>query len=146
MEDTKLTITQLKNYLGTGLKVLRPDGRTVLTLSGIEESNTLCFDDNEGWKYGDVSKNRPICYRLSDLDKFIPELGFVPADQFSILFGGGAPPHARKVWKEIFVDSIIYSPIGTIDFEIVQLLFQWHFWPFGEEYFEQGLIIDKLKQ
>jgi hypothetical protein len=42
-----------------------------------------------------------------------------------------------RIWK---------TDIANEPYWILQKLFQWHFWPFGEEYFEQRLVIDKLKQ
>ena len=167
--NLKITIDQLKNYLGTGLKMLRPDGRTIFPLLGIEEPNTLIFDENGEWKYGDLSKNRPICYRLSDLDKFIPELGFVPLkrlvsddpkidDKIEITY---LKKRIEKLSSFQVFAWIDFEEVGSskehlisfyphvnqkmTPFGFMNELFTWHFWPFGEEYFEQGLVIDKLK-
>ncbi len=138
MAELKITIDQLKNYLGTGVKAL-----TIFEGHKLEremtQNNMINFINMD-------TEAKLMFYRLSDLDKFIPELGFVPKDEFYILYGGGVSEIGKSLWKEIFTDNIRWSPIETISFGVVQKLFQWHFWPFGEEYFNQGLVIDKLKQ
>lgn len=137
MSNKKLTIEQLKNYLGTGLEIMRPDGRTKLILKTVID-NLMVFE-GDGWKYGDLIKNKLICYRLSDLDKFIPELGFVP---FQELFKNHENMTRGRIKKA--KEEILHIPY--LSYERLQKLFQWHFWPFGDEYFEQGLVIDKLNQ
>jgi hypothetical protein len=134
--NLKITIDQLKNYLGTGLKfeayyLGKPfEGE-------MDYHNFPNFIDNS-------ITSKLKFYRLSDLDKFIPELGFVPIEWFenheSIDFTDG------NIWvSSMFKDGSNKMP-ELIPFGVYQKLFQWHFWPFGEEYFEQGLVIDKLKQ
>ena len=137
--NLKITIDHLKNYLGTGFKMKLEnfplgDHERILELDCGHDFN-LYLQNN--WV-------KPICYRLSDLDKFIPELGFVPIEWFenheSIDFANG------NIWVlRMFKDGSNKIP-ELIPFGVYQKLFQWHFWPFGEEYFEQGLVIDKLKQ
>jgi hypothetical protein len=88
---------------------------------------------------------RPICHRLSDLDKFIPELGFVPIEEIRNL----DMVHCDYIYKER--DDLVRRYgfdywIDRVPNRIIQKLFTWHFWLFGEEYFEKGLVIDKLKQ
>lgn len=166
MSNLKITIDQLKNYLGTGLKM-----KTYFkTISGITVSNPLFSFDSvrvkeksrvDIWTYdmnflnqfGFVGKGfginevRPLCYRLSDLDKFIPELGFIPLDQLNKDFG------YEQVRLVVYANSGLGWSIDSsysntaIDwndmYPIIQKLFQWHFWPFGDEYFEQGLVVEK---
>lgn len=155
MNDLKITIDQLKNYLNTGLKMGMKDhkidyvGREIDTMIGLhqwDKSGQLWCVLTEGGSKPAPSQVQPICYRLSDLDKFIPELGFCPKDEFFIRYGGGVIEAGKSLWKETFTDNVRWSPVDTISFGVVQLLFQWHFWPFGEEYFEKGLVIDKLKE
>jgi hypothetical protein len=81
-------------------------------------------------------------YRLQDLDRFIPELGFVPAD---ILF-------PKEEYKSAFDRKVAIEALNLasaincscVYFAIMQKLFAWHFWPFDQTYFTEGLIIDKL--
>lgn len=166
MSDLKLTVDQLKNYLGTGLKC-KVKHKTIgsmevknpmFTLDSINASFTRAqfwtfdsiFCDQFGFTGKGFQKNEfnPICYRLSDLDKFIPELGFVPLDEIN-----NYAPLGKYFGFAIEKDSLGQIGYRTpeswlnplIHIEFLNKLFQWHFWPFGDEYFEEGLIIDKLK-
>lgn len=154
MTDLKITIDQLKNYLGTGLEFYaigeyKDDSKTLI------EFEIHGFSGKGEWVEGfgrlqtitdhyPLSIIKPICYRLSDLSKFIPEMGFVPIEEIRELNLG----HTDWISKErdymIKKYGIDYW-VGHIPFAIMQKLFEWHFWPFGEEYFEQGSVIDKLK-
>jgi hypothetical protein len=140
MAELKLTLNQLKNYLGTGLEVLRPDNRTKLKLIGIEGDQTLIFDETRPITFGDINKSRPLCYRLSDLDKFIPELGFVPIEWFEETY------YTLSLHKDVerLIEWEGHNWLNQMSFLLVTHLFEWHFWPFGDEYFESGLIIDKM--
>ena len=124
MTELKITIDQLKNYLGTGLKIM--DG-----WGDVRNFKYTHLDDDGN--HGEIFGVKPICYRLSDLDKFIPELGVVPIEEF-------LGDDVDLVLNAVQVNDLSYLP-----FNLISLLFQWHFWPFGDEYFEQGLVIDKLK-
>jgi len=131
--DLKITIHQLKNYLGTGLMVfIDQDSVDQERLTGIFDEAEEVQTNVELAPFEDV---RPICYRLSDLDKFIPELGFVPLNELT--------PYANT--RFTFVRDI-GEDLRDWTFQDMQKLFQWHFWPFGDQYFEAGLVIDKLKQ
>lgn len=142
--EMKLTIDQLKNYLGTGLKFETSKG-DLCSVIGVEKYKK---DDYEVvYFYNHSAQSRgfygiehipPHCYRLSDLDKFIPELGFVPIDELEDLHKINSMWYG---WSE-FMRS---GNLKMIDFPMASQLFQWHFWPFGDEYFEAGLVIDKLK-
>jgi len=68
------------NYsLGTGLKILRPDKKTIKELSGIH-GTSLLFTENRTTTYGSMSRSFPILRPLSDLTKSIEHDGevFVP--------------------------------------------------------------------
>lgn len=175
MNKPKLTIDQLKNYLGTGLK-LDTEGE-IQSLYGLYQSKSIIRAETE-FSYMALNEIKPICYRLSDLDKFIPELGFVPIEELlkiatEMIWGDRIEPIGDCeilkendstgiiAWndtervsftldKEIsWFDFSLYvdgSEMKLDKFHLFQKLFQWHFWPFGEEYFEQGLVIDKLNQ
>lgn len=139
MTELKITIDQLKNYLGTGLKVYIDEfGEEEEGLVGIVGDEIQTNIDA-----AEIDLVRPICHRLSDLDKFIPELGFVPLQEIWKLELG------HKDWiskeREYLIEKRgLNYWFNHIPYGIIQKLFQWHFWPFGEEYFEAGLVIDKL--
>jgi hypothetical protein len=143
MDNLKITIDHLKNYLGTGLNVyideFGTEDEVLYSINGESEEVETNIDAAE------ICLVRPICYRLSDLDKFIPELGFVPIEEIRNLEMG----HCDYISKER--DELVRRYgfdywIDRVPNGIIQKLFTWHFWPFGEEYFEQGLVIDKMKQ
>lgn len=158
MTELKITIDQLKNYLGTGLKMGMKDhkidyvGREIDTMIGLhqwDKSGQLWCIFTEGGSKPAPSQVQPICYRLSDLDKFIPELEFVPIDELNKDFGYDQVrlvkySNSGVGWN---IDSCFSNTaISWIDmYPVIQKLFQWNFWPFGEEYFNEGLVVDKLK-
>lgn len=173
----QLTVEQLKNYLGTGLQ-LDVEGE-IRSFYGLYQSNSITRVETEN-SYMELSENKPICYRLSDLDKFIPKLGFVPLIELARIDSGlkdvdfgiddegncigrlnsgvvvvfeitDEVPFVKEIHNNIFGqisgdewDDMYMASINPS--QIREKLFQWHFWPFGEEYFEDGLVIDKLKQ
>jgi len=130
VSELKITVDQLKNYLGTGLRIV-----------GTANKNGFKVDIILGPNHLDVENNKltysllPVVYRLSDLDKEIEINGekFIP-----------------KEWLENQCITL-FHPITTSNFIsrpywVAQKLFEWHFWPFGEEYFERALVIDKRKE
>lgn len=178
MSELKLTIDQLKNYLGTGLKCHAPsidadyrrDANVPVEFEMIGIVPDYLNIDCEALQIDvAIEEIKTICYRLSDLDKHIPELGFVPLkrlvndkpeidDTIEIEF------KERKIksissfevtdWidyesgesrREHIITFYPYGNQGMTPFDFMTKLFQWHFWPFGDEYFEAGLVIDKLK-
>lgn len=191
MDNLKITIDQLKNYLGTGLKFNADDYysdeyETVLEVIELIGLNSFGFiegrlpDFETVTEDFELAKIKPHFYRLSDLDKFIPELGFVPLielakmdstcknvdfeiNEFGICIGrlnAGVTvvfdiideiPFIKEIHNNIFDqvsgnDFDDMSLSSVLPSEIRDKLFQWNFWPFGNEYFDQGLVIDKLKQ
>lgn len=156
--DLKITIDQLKNYLGTGLKckvkhrtIAKIDVRNPLfTLDSMRTASSaavwtydMTFLDQFGFvgKGFQLNEFKPVCYRLSDLDKHIPELGFVPIEMIRMQTDSN---HFKYI--ERFIHDSEDGSFSLIPFWVATQLFQWHFWPFGDEYFEAGLVIDKLKQ
>lgn len=166
MSDLKITVNHLKNYLGTGLKLYVDQFS-----EGQEELMGIINDEVQtNVDSADIDLVRPIMYRLTDLDKFIPELGFVPLkrlvndkpDQDSNIeiefkkYGSKVLSHfnvygwidydTEESRKEHLISVYPYGDQGMIPFSLMKQLFSWHFWPFGEQYFHEGLVIDKLKQ
>lgn len=142
MTELKITIDQLKNYLGTGLKINPihvPIQHQYYTRHELDLS--VMYNCR-------LDQIKPICYRLSDLDKFIPELGFVPLKELFPQWKWDEETESEQwfVDEDLKMKSAAYQLLKgpTLTFDRVQKLFQWHFWPFGEEYFEQGLVIDKM--
>ena len=195
MTDIKITIDQLKNYLGTGLRceyihntIKRVELVTkTFELSGIQFGNDLylyftndsSFCDQFGCigKYFHPYEFKPICYRLSDLGKEIEVNGesFVPHEKIlqEIISWDGSRKDGdgyfgwdcstggddyQDYWAAINDNFQIEFYTGHPDeggymigqealhWSYVQKLFEWHFWPFGEEYFNKGLVIDKMKR
>ena len=162
MSDLKITIEHLKNYLGTGLKVYIDEFG-----EGLEELNGIIGDEvNTNVDAAEIVLVRPVCYRMSDLDKFIPELGFVPIEE---LLKENYKEYdwfqkSGKRYSEITTVQVpnyikaFATNMATLEIEIwknenknfpfwiTQRLFSWYFWPFGERYFDEGLVIDKIKQ
>lgn len=195
MSELKITIDQLKNYLGTGLEI-----RIVRKGSFTTSPDNISFEKFSARDFGIVFKKRygvkeskPVCYRLSDLDKEIEVNGerFVPAIELAKLITQAGwdykkivgissendtitvrwPINTMMNWEtqnffeidtdedfgfNIFTKTTLGSNIGLNEegedqyltgnvWQMYQKLFEWHFWPFGEDYFEQGLVIDKMK-
>ena len=162
----KLTIDQLKNYLGTALKwkLISDNIKEELweyednqgfekafeigalwemagfadvvlyTDEGHELQGFLLHHPETGFWINDKSLFRPICYRLSDLDKFIPELGFVPIEHID----------EHHNFSSLRTHELMTDPT-RYPFTVLQALFQWHFWPFDQSAFDEGLVIDKLQ-
>jgi hypothetical protein len=179
MDNLKITIDQLKNYLGTELMVRTKDykndyvGKEFDKMIGLhqwDKSGSLWCVLLEGGSKPNPDSVQPLLHRLSDLDKFIPELGFVPLKRLV----SDDPKIDDKIeityLKKRIEKLSSFEVFGWIDFEgvgsskehlisfyphinqkmtpfgFMNKLFTWHFWPFGEEYFDQGLVIDKMKQ
>ena len=78
--ETQLTIKHLAAYFPYGLKILRPDNKTILEMVGIIGSS-IVFHEESGDTFGFIGKhNKPILRPLSDLTKEIEVNGekFVP--------------------------------------------------------------------
>jgi hypothetical protein len=195
MVDLKITTTQMKNYLDTGLYCLLDYGNESYLdeLIGIHTDGDLLFSEDQGDTHT-VDTVKPECYRMSDLDKFIPALGFVPAKELAKLItqSGWNSDKIQSIRNEddtitcvwpittlrhpASKTSISYQNFFEIDTDsdfgfgiyyqnttsngvveeiesntgniwaMTQKLFEWHFWPFEEQYFTVGLVLDKLRR
>lgn len=98
-----------------GLKILRPDNKTILEIAGIV-GNLYIFNDNGVEKYGAIKciSNKPIFHPLSDLTKEIEHKGerFVPIERIKELNLGTMPKN---------------NTIGWMYYQQVQKLIEWHF-------------------
>jgi hypothetical protein len=135
MEKKEITIEQLKNYLGYKIECLLDYQHQsyIDELTGIINSDELMFMVDEGDIHY-ISSVKPILYRLKDIDKFIPELGFVPINEL-----------IKQDWSDGQIALLKMGAYTHTAFGLMEWIFKNHFWPFGDEYFEQGLIIDKLR-
>jgi len=163
MKELKITIDQLKNYLGTGLK-LKTDFKTI---GGIKVGNPYFTMDSINlhgsfniWTYDPefckqfifmgkgfrVHQIKPICYRLSDLDKEIEHNGerFVPVEK---LFPIDTEfERSAGITSMDYMQYLLNDGFESFHYYLIQKIFEWHFWPFGDKYFEQGLVIDKRRE
>jgi len=125
----KLQLKHLAGYLPYGLKVMRPDNKTILELSG-SQGSLLIFSEGT---YGQIGNkgNKPILRPLSDLTKEIKVNGekYRPIDE---------------LWK---YHNFSYLNLGEIKtdptrypYTIVEKLLEWHFDIYG--LIENGLAID----
>ncbi|WP_373399715.1 hypothetical protein V8V91_08660 [Algoriphagus halophilus] len=122
---------------------------SIIGIEEIEDKDYAVYfhknsDQSKGY-YCRIGNVKPHCYRLSDLDKLIPELGLVPRERLGeILFNQNPESFDDDLSASIWANLVMIDPIENWPFIIFSSLIEWHFWPFGEEYFEQGLVIDKL--
>ena len=72
----KLTINELKGYLGTGLKIMENDDDGIFEMLGIYDFEEICTDG------GDIpfTNFKPLLYPLSSLTEYREDLGFVPME------------------------------------------------------------------
>lgn len=143
-----LTIELVKGYLGTDLQIGR------MTYDDIYKRveyklNGKNIDDVIQYK-----NLKPILYPLSTLTKFREDLGFVPIVEISglrCLKGDISFGYENKMfWVKIrlpksneFVCKTFPSDANSMEYWIIQKLYEWHFDIHG--LIEQGLAIDKSK-
>ncbi len=135
-EPTMLTIRELAPYLPYGLKVLQPDGRTILELEGIV-GNLMVFQEvgSPHLTYGSIGgTNRPLLRPLSSLTKEIKVNGerFVPIYKLGEvamqkLPEGFTDERLAMEWVSIS----IYMHYEEWQYWLMQQLLEWHFDVFG---------------
>jgi hypothetical protein len=140
----KLTINELKWYLGTGLKFQLTIDRTedfceedwysedkfkkgaIWDLIGFVEAKDLNIPLGEGYLDGFLFKNdltycnfnngiKPLLYNLSSLTEYREDLGFVPIDNI------------KESQRHLFFREDLENPINGLDYSEIQKLFDWHF-------------------
>lgn len=136
MGEVKLTVPQVRKYLGTGLQVIHDD--SVQELMGIYANSSLERIET-GQGHGPLSEFQLVCYRMTDLNKLIPVIRTIPKLKLAHIYSKYYQPQ-QKSFNQFRSHE---GNLRQIHFELEQL-FEWHFWPFGEEYFEQGLVVDKM--
>ncbi len=111
----KLTINELKGYLGTGLQMrhnytkARHDGEKKLRLWVMEltfTSISMAIRNQD---------RKPILYPLSSLTEYREDLGFVPIDNI------------KESQRHLFFREDLENPINGLDYSEIQKLFDWHF-------------------
>ena len=121
-------LEKIVGYLPYGLKVLRPDNKTVLEVKGIN-GNLFVFNESpETYGAIRINTNKLILRPLSDLTKEIE----VNGDKF-------VPAKILKFDKSQYY--LLKNPIGyDIHYSSFVKLFEWHFDIF--RLIEKGLAID----
>lgn len=111
----------LPYYLGTGLKVQRPDRKTVLEMVGMQ-LDTIIFKD---YSFGDANSNlnKPLLRSLSKLtepitvDVYNDGKPFVPIDY-----------PAFKLSREHLIElQNNFAHYKSVKFGIIERLLSWHF-------------------
>lgn len=135
----KLELKHIAPYLPYGLKILRPDGRTVLKVSRLV-GNLYIFNINGLETFGSVASNtnKPILRPLSDLTKEIEHNGerFVPAHEWDLI-----PFHGHSGWANDLTvdgDTTSWEITGIINYS--EQFFKYHFDVFG--LIDNGLAVD----
>jgi hypothetical protein len=139
MKGPKLTVDQVKYYLGTGLRVGHPWGGDKTW--ELHYDTEIDHDNRCSVNYVLTEHAKLICYRLSDLDNFIPAMDFVPMDKLSEEFDMNTVEHC-------LISANLNNPefiTRIVSFQVMQKILSWHFWIFGDGYFEHGLVVDRLK-
>jgi hypothetical protein len=139
----KLTINELKGYLGTGLKIMENDDDGIFEMLGIYDFEDIYTDG------GDIpfTNFKPLLYPLSSLTEYREDLGFVPMEKLKELYfetniikSGGTSLEEELVikdgeFKNHFQDYYYtsdnvytsYNPIGYNEsVNIYNQLYKWH--------------------
>jgi hypothetical protein len=138
---------ELKDYLHLylGCKILRPDMRTQLTMSGISGDIIHFLEEGRGETYGTVSLAKPILRPLSDMtvDEAVQliEIGtsvynFISirkVDRYEVMYDGGYPT-SKRTW-------LYHLRFSELKAEQFHFLLSKNFDLF--ELIEAGLAIDK---
>jgi len=110
----KITINELKGYLGTGLQMqYRLSGVITLSESQKDEIRTVTLN-NDNVVF--CLKNcKPLLYTLSSLTEYREDLGFVPIDNI------------KESQRHLFFREDLENQINGLDYSETQKLFDWHF-------------------
>ena len=133
--ELTITIEHLAPYLPYGLEVMQlSDHKSTISkrqLEGLTESGAYLFGLYKPWKY---SKCKPILRPLSDLKKDIEHEGnvFTPFNQFF--------REARKLIDKELELTGGKLMVDYLTWEVLRMLFKWHFDVFG--LIEADLAID----
>jgi hypothetical protein len=111
----KLTINELKGYLGTGLTVsiqseLYPNPQVI----GIVRD--VVYLNYHGSSLSmNIDKIKPYLHPLSSLTEYREDLGFVPMENI------------KESQRHLFFREDLENPINGLDYSEMQKLFDWHF-------------------
>jgi len=134
-----LQLSELAPYLPYGVKIMRPDGKTILTLEGMANGLMIFMEDDQpGNTYGDMLGNKPILRPMSEA--IIPYNG-IPIDE-----DGYCEPNDLFIDKNGVVAVDFQAGGQTISWPVKDMhsflasLFKEHFDVFG--LIEAGLAVD----
>ena len=134
----KLELKHLAPYLPYGLKIMRPDNRTILEMVGLV-SDWMIFHEEHGETFGAIhGYSKPILRPLSDLTKEIEHNGekFMPIEKLKETgvncFAGCSDDLYLKTLRPYDIPDLQY-------YEFQQMII-WHFDCFG--LIDEGLAID----
>ena len=137
----RLELKHIAPYLPYGLKVLRPDNKTILDVEGIVGNLFIFHEIGKLETYGSIrsSANKPILRPLSDLTKEIEHNGerFVPADNFYKIDDEQCFSHSRL---DEIINIVKLGLCKQAPYMFVEKLIEWHIDIFG--LIPQGLAID----
>jgi len=121
--EKKLTIEHLAPYLPYGLKVMRPDDKTVLELHGI--AGDLLIFKEEGETYGSIlgGKSKPLLLLLSEFND------------------SAADTEIYEVMGSYYSAHPDFCTPDELPYKVIQILLKHHFDVFG--LLESGLALDK---
>lgn len=119
--NEQIEIKHLAPYLPYGVKILRPDGKTLLQLIGIE-NNLLIFREpnRDNVSYGDITKNKLALRPMSDLTKEVYQ------NEILIRWGGGLSDRAKAQWLKEVTDEMLYSAFNSIRYDFVEFMLEHH--------------------
>jgi hypothetical protein len=123
----KLTINELKGYLGTGLKIkFKIIGRYSSTKEDVLQGRHV--DNLSIYKFF-----KPLLYPLSSLTEYREDLGFVPMDNI------------KESQRHLFFREDLENPINGLDYSEMQKLLSWNFDCFNLIYRNLAINIKTLK-
>lgn len=125
-----------------GLKILRPDNKTVHTMVGLDHEN-IYFKEKNDITFGSVksNKNKPILRPLSDLRKEITQRGFNDNNPFNLPDWLEDKFYTLDLHKQVML-LVDDTPnwINQLDFMLVNHLIWLHFDIY--ELIEEGEAVD----